>query len=213
MNKTIKKLTIAVVALSLILLGVVGGVAAWLVAETQTVTNTFTYGNVSISLTESTNSSKGEVQKDQDEKLTGIHFENVVPGDKLNKEVTVTVDATSEKCYVYVLIKNDLGTAASYNISVAPAQNAQWENLGTSDKGTLYRYIGATDNVVSASTSMTVFTTLTFQGEQLDAAALEALRDKTIVIQAYAHQADNTDQTTADKAAKIWAGITTQNNG
>ena len=200
MNKTIKKLTIAVVALSLILLGVVGGVAAWLVAQSSEVTNTFTVGQISIELTETSSDT------DKTEDNGGYKFTHVLPGDKLNKVATVTVNEGSEKCYVYVLITNNLNGYAEYNM------NTSWVKIGEKDNAILYRYTEAPVNALTAKVDCPVFTTLTFE-ETIVAADKTTLDGKTVVLKAYAHQADNTNVDTADDAAKIWAGITPQNNG
>lgn len=219
MNKTIKKLTIAVVALSLVLLGVVGGVIAWLTAESGTVTNTFSYGTINIALSETSGSLKATVNG------TGLDFTHVVPGDKLEKEVTVTVKEGSEKCYVYVLVTNNLaitslnGAAPAYDIDLYDAgsnSDGKWALVATSadNKTMLYRYT-ATVNAVDGDKELPVFNNVIFAGNltNADIEQLEAI-DEGIVLKAYAHQAENladTDDASvalADAAAKTWAGVT-----
>ena len=65
----------------------VGGTLAWLTATTDTVTNTFTVGDINITLAETT----GNTYK-------------FVPGDKLAKDPKVTVTGGSEDCYLFVRI-------------------------------------------------------------------------------------------------------------
>ena len=67
----------------------VGGTLAWLTADGGTVTNTFTVGDVKIALTETGTES-------------GAKNYNFVPGDKLAKDPKVTVQATTEPCYVFL---------------------------------------------------------------------------------------------------------------
>lgn len=189
---TTKKLIIAVVALSLALVGVVGGTLAWLSATSKTVTNTFTYGTIKIELEET----KGDEQTDG-----SILFPRVLPGAQVEKDPTVTVVEGSEKCYVYVLIDNQLKGSAEYNIMNT------WTEVKTTDTKTLYRYFEVVD-AISAEKKLPVFTQLTFSKE-LEADNIPDLANKNVIITAYAHQADNTDMATANSAAESWAFPTT----
>lgn len=189
---TTKKLIIAVVALSLALVGVVGGTLAWLSATSKTVTNTFTYGTIKIELEET----KGDKQTDG-----SILFPRVLPGAQVEKDPTVTVKAGSEKCYVYVLIDNQLKGSAEYNIM------DKWIVVKTTDTKTLYRYSEVVD-AISAEKKLPVFTQLKFS-EKLEADNIPDLANKNVIITAYAHQADNTDMATANSAAESWAFPTT----
>lgn len=78
---------IALVASTLLLGSAIGGTMAWLTAETNAVTNTFTVGNINIALTET----------------TGNEYD-FVPGDKIAKDPKVTVTAGSEACYLFVKV-------------------------------------------------------------------------------------------------------------
>lgn len=194
---TTKKLTIAVIALSLILVGVVGGTLAWLSATSETVTNTFTYGTITIKLEEPIGEGNGYV------------FSRVLPGAQVEKDPTVTVVEGSEKCYVYVLIDNQLGDKATYDIDTT-----KWARIdGETGTQALYRYLIGSDNIVdafSADVEIPVFKHLTFAGS-LNKKTIEEedLANKKVIITAYAHQADNTDMATADAAAESWAFTTT----
>lgn len=193
---TTKKLIIAVVALSLALVGVVGGTLAWLSATSNTVTNTFTYGTIKIELKET----NGDKQTDG-----SILFPRVLPGAQVAKDPTVTVVKGSEKCYVYVLIDNQLGDKATYDIDTTKWARID-EKTGTQ---ALYRYLIGSDNIVdafSADVEIPVFAHLTFAGS-LDKKTIEdeEFANQNVIITAYAHQADNTTQTVADDAAKAWA--------
>ena len=50
-----KKITLTVTALALVICVAIGATLAWLVDKTDDVTNTFTYGNIDITLTETWN--------------------------------------------------------------------------------------------------------------------------------------------------------------
>ena len=47
-----KKTTVAIIVFGLVLCFTVGGALAWLIDTTPSVTNTFTYGDIEIDLTE-----------------------------------------------------------------------------------------------------------------------------------------------------------------
>ena len=94
----------------------VGSTFAYLTAETNTVKNTFTVGNVSFDdlnggLTESL-VKRGTDGKyfDADEAgkwtVTENKYENLVAGEDLYKDPTVHIAANSEDCYVYAKIVN-----------------------------------------------------------------------------------------------------------
>ena len=82
-----KKSFIMALALVLVFAVAVGGVVAWLTATTDPVKNTFTVGDINIALTET----------------TGNNYQ-VIPGDTQKKDPTVTVEAGSEACYLFVKI-------------------------------------------------------------------------------------------------------------
>ncbi len=166
----------------------VGGTIAWLTATTETVTNTFTTSDISIELAETT----GDSYK-------------IVPGATVNKDPKATVKSGSEKCYLYVKITNNLvlsnNTVATYNINTT-----DWNLVGESGNTKLYCYNGIVD-ASTAAVEKTVFTQVTYDGEKITKENIEQLKDKTIVLQAYAHQSDHTTKEVADAAAKAWAGI------
>lgn len=85
-----KKLFISVVAVALVACFAIGGTLAWLTDTTDPVTNTFTVGDINITLDEST----GDDYK-------------VIPGTSLAKDPTVTVEANSEKCWLFVKVQEE----------------------------------------------------------------------------------------------------------
>ena len=201
---TTKKLVIAVVALSMALVIAIGGTLAFLVAQSNTVTNTFTYGNIALTLAETKGEEKDGVRE----------FGKVVPGATIEKDPTVTVTANSENCYVYVKIENNV--VLNGNVIVeCNIDEEVWIPVGSTtnddDKSTitLYRYHEKVANSANDTVLDKVFETVTFGDfTSADVSGLDAIADD-IVITAYAHQSDNTSMDVADNAAKVWAGITT----
>lgn len=82
-----KKSFVMVLALVLVFAVAVGGVVAWLTDKTGSVVNTFTVGDINITLTESPN---------LDLKM--------VPGNTIAKDPKVTVVGGSEACYLFVKV-------------------------------------------------------------------------------------------------------------
>ena len=88
-----KKKTALIVSLALIIVCLIGGTIAFLTDKTDTVTNTFTIGKVDIDLTETKPGENGGTAQ-------------MTPGCDIEKDPTVTVDADSEDCYVYIKIED-----------------------------------------------------------------------------------------------------------
>lgn len=91
------KLTITLIALGLVFTMTLGGTIAWIVDTTETVKNTFTYGNIDITLTE-TDTGDGD-----NDALTNKY--TMIPGNTIEKDPVVTVKANSEACWLFVKIE------------------------------------------------------------------------------------------------------------
>jgi len=172
-----KKKTLALVlALTLLVAGVVGGTLAWLTDRTAEVKNTFTVGDINISLTETTTDYK------------------MVPGNTIAKDPTVTVKANSEACWLFVQVteSTDLKDFITYAIAEG------WTEL---QDGVYYREVpaSAADQTFSvlAGNAVTVKSDVT--RTMLETAKTDA---PTLTFQAYAIQKDHF--ATADAAwAKV----------
>ena len=123
MNKFLKVLLIMLCAVVLVVLSV-AGTLAWLSARTQTATNTFTAGDISITLVQNT------VQTDT----------KIVPGKGYTVDPVVTVNAGSEDCYLFVKIDTpeNFNTIFTYTIATG------WLELAGTP-GVYYREVKATD--------------------------------------------------------------------
>lgn len=111
---------IALLALVLVIGCVAGGTVAWLVAKTDPVVNTFTYGNIDITLTET--------------KRTY----NIVPGVALDKDPKVTVKAGSEDCWLFVKVEQPIAFATGVSYEIADG----WTKL---EDGVYYREVSKAD--------------------------------------------------------------------
>lgn len=171
---------IALLALVLVIGCVAGGTVAWLVATSDTVTNTFTYGNINIALTETTGTSY-----------------KIIPGTDITKNPKVTVKAGSEACWLFVKVEES-GTFVADKVTYAIDKG--WKAL-EGEKGVYYREVAAvtadTDFSVLEGNKITVKDTLT-KGDIKDIAAT----NPALKITAYAVQQENI----AD-AATAWSKI------
>ena len=83
-----KKSLALLVALVLAIGCVIGGTLAWLTAKTDPVVNTFTYGDINITLSET----------------TGNDYK-IIPGVNIGKDPKVTVKKDSEACWLFVKVE------------------------------------------------------------------------------------------------------------
>lgn len=201
----IKRIAVLLLAVVLLIGGTIGGTLAWLSAQTNAVTNTFTVGNITIDLKEHKLNDDGTL--DTTTEVTENNNYKIVPGGTQPKDPFITVKQGSEKCYVYVLVTNNLVidnvTVATPNFDKYP----NWESIATNGNSTLYRH----NAIVDASTNdqpLQVFSEIKY-ADTITETTITQLKDKTIVIDAFAHQSDNTNQATADAAAKAHFGFTT----
>lgn len=172
-----KKKTLALVlALTLLVAGVVGGTLAWLTARTAEVKNTFTVGDINIALTETTRDYK------------------MVPGNKLDKNPTVTVKANSEACWLFVKVTESENLKDFITYAIAEG----WTEL---QDGVYYREVPASNAdqtfPVLAGNAVTVKDTVT--KEMLTA---KDFANPTLTFKAYAVQKDN-----VASASDAWAKV------
>lgn len=124
---------IALLALVLVIGCVAGGTVAWLVATSDTVTNTFTYGNIDIALAEN----------------TGKDYK-IIPGTDITKDPKVTVKGGSEACWLFVKVEEVGAISTITTDPVHYAIDTGWAQLKDKDgkdvSGVYYRLVDAVDN-------------------------------------------------------------------
>lgn len=84
------KLVVAMLAVTLLIGCAIGGTVAWLTDKTTAVVNTFTYGDINITLSET----------------TGNDYK-IIPCVNITKDPKVTVNPNSEACYLFVKITEE----------------------------------------------------------------------------------------------------------
>ena len=182
---------VLVLALTLIV-GVAGGATfAWLTAKSDTVVNTFTYGDINITLEENTGSDY-----------------KIIPGVDIEKDPLVTVEAGSEACWLFVKVEEENwpefadgegeNAVRKVNYDIADGWT---KGDGTSIPANVYYREVAANNAdqefpVLKDNKITVSNTLT----KIDIKGLSATPKLSIT--AYAIQKDG-----MDNAEKAWAAI------
>ena len=112
-----KKIVAFILVFALALALGIGGTVAWLV-DKKTVTNTFTFGDINIKLTET--GVDGETVKSKT-------FDSLVPGEIVAKDPMVTVVAGSETCYIFVKIEEQNNSAGEGEKYINWDVNSDWK--------------------------------------------------------------------------------------
>lgn len=148
-------------AATLALTATVGGTLAWLIAE-DTVTNTFTYGDINIELTET------DTGLDADDNDKTNEYE-MVPGNNITKDPTITVEADSEDCYLFVqLNKSDnFDTFMTYEVNeevwtaLDGVENVYYCEVSKSDKDQIFNVLLNDEVKVKDNVTKDMFNSLT----------------------------------------------------
>lgn len=188
-----KKSLALVLALAMIVVCVVGGTLAWLIATTGSVTNTFTYGDINIKLEETGATAAVDGSATKEFKM--------IPGYTIAKDPKVTVLAGSEKCYLFVkVVKSaNFDTFMTYNMAdgwtaLDGVNGVYYRVVDTADMGTAYS--------VLANDKVTVKDTVT----KADMNALTEATQPTLTFTAYACQY-NSSNNTPFTAEAAWAKV------
>ena len=116
------KTFVIILALVLVFGAGVGGTLAWLTDATASVTNTFTVGDINITLAETTSDYK------------------MVPGNEIAKDPKVTVEGGSEACWLFVKVDETENFDDFMTCAIADG----WTAL-TGTPGVYYRQVAASD--------------------------------------------------------------------
>lgn len=124
------KAFVAILALVLALGCAAGGTFAWLVTKTDPVVNTFTYGDINITLGET----------------TGNDYK-IIPGVNIEKDPKVSVTANSEACWLFVKVEEE-GTFVTNKVTYS-IRDGWTQGTGANGNGVpenvYYREVSADD--------------------------------------------------------------------
>ncbi len=179
MKTKTKALVLACCAVLLVITTVFVTVAY--LTDTKTVTNTFTVGKVAITLDEARVKADGTA--DGTDRVTQNEYK-LMPGHEYKKDPTIHIDADSEDCWVFVKVVNEIATIEDSTNTVAAQMTT---NYWTKVEGATNVY--AYKEIANANDNLNVFANFKIKGD-IDGTTLATYKDKTIVVTAYAVQAD-----------------------
>ena len=223
-TRKLRKVLLTVCCAALLVCVTIGATVAYL-TSTATVENTFTVGNVKITLdeadTDNDNNTADNVTIDGKVRDTANNY-HIFPDGQYDKDPIVHVDQNSENCYLFVKVENGLAaieaaatigegdTAQQMTIADQMAANG-WVPLA--DVANVYYYTDGKGTTLTANAGKNIDVFSAFKisdavigGERPDDAAesdtnkyLGDYADATITVTAYAIQADG-----FDTAAEAW---------
>lgn len=163
-----------------VMVGSIAGTVAWLTDSTTPVTNTFTVGDINITLTET----------------TGTTYK-IIPGTDITKDPKVTVKANSEACWLFVKVEKSNWNNNKISYTMAEG----WTAL-TGHDGVYYREVNATtadtDFAVIKDNKITVSSDLT----KSEVKTIKDAGEVKLTFTAYAVQKENVS-TAADAWTKL----------
>lgn len=161
---------IAMLALVLVIGCAVGGTVAWLVSSTDPVVNTFTYGDINITLSETT----GDSYK-------------IIPGVNIGKDPKVTVKKDSEACWLFVKVEEE-GTFVANKVTYSIADG--WTK-GDGTKIPANVYYRAVDAVTSDTDFAVLKDNKIYVSEELSKRDIQSITAQPkLTFTAYAVQKD-----------------------
>lgn len=203
MKTKTKALILAVCAVLLVVTTVFATVA--FLTSTATVTNTFTFGKVAITLDETDVDVAGAPIAGAARVIENEY--HLLPGHEYTKDPTIHVAAGSENCWLFVKVENGLKNIIDGpdTIEAQLAANG-WTLLD--GEANIYWY----ENVAAATNDIPVFRSFKINGE-ITNEEIADYGDAKIVVVAYAVQADGftSEPTPAENAMAAWTAA--QNAG
>lgn len=158
--KTTKKALLLALCAVLLVVSTVFATLAYLQAETQVVRNTFTVGEIEITLDEAKVTEYGV--KDGDTRVLKNEYK-LIPGHEYIKDPTVHVDPDSEKCYVFVEVINKIANIEADTTIAAQMAGLGWKQMGATN---VWYYNTPVDPSVSGTDlNLEVFKTFTVKGD------------------------------------------------
>lgn len=199
------KLFLMLTALTLVLCTIITGTVAWLIADTDPVINTFTYGDINILLDET------DTNKDGDNNPNTNNYA-MMPGNPITKDPKVTFKANSENAWLFVKLEksSNFDDFMEYTVLLddpATTEVEGWIAL-ENNEGVYYRSVDKADAdaeyFVIENNTVTVKDTVT--KEMLNALDVNGANNyPTLTVTAYAVQRDERIASASDAWGKITA--------
>lgn len=219
--KNAKKIVMGGVAALALVTASVMGTMAYFTSKTATVNNTFTVGDVNITLDETKTDTLGKAEttvKDGETVVVRTDKGNsykLYPGKTYTKDPTVHVSDDSENCYLFVRVENGLvGAEESGNTSISKQIEANGWTLVPNQTDVYYLGSNGTMTEVEKKTDHTVFGSFTIDssksGDDLSVFEEANIKITAGAVQAMGIEAD--DITTAWNAVAPLTSTTNSNN-
>ena len=189
--KTVRKTLILAACAIMLVCATIAGTLAYLTAN-DSVTNTFTVGNVNITLDEAKVNENGEPVTPA--QRVDANTYKLLPGQTYTKDPIIHVSDTSEDCYVFVKVTNNISAveATGDNTIAKQLEKNGWNPVAA--RSNVYYQ----ENAVSANDNVNVFGSFTVSADA-DSVDLEGVDGKTIAVTAYAVQ-----KATFNTAVEAW---------
>ena len=206
--KAMSKVLLLALCAVLLVVSTVFATLAYL-TSTDSVKNTFTFGQVSITLDEATVKTDGTIisgsDREKTDGRTGANTYHLIPGHMYTKDPTIHVSDDSEDCWLFVKLENGLKEI----IKSDPEIPMSIEDQMTEKRN--WTLIDQTNNIyaynaivyVSENAHIPVFDAI----ELTDNAEVQNYGSATIVVTAYAVQADgfnDAKKTAVQNATDAW---------
>ena len=207
-NKKAKKVVALLLCAVLLVVGSVSATVAYL-TDSKSVTNTFTVGKVAITLDEAITDVYG-VADGTNRAQTGNKYK-LIPGHTYVKDPTITVEANSEDCYLFVKVVNgikDYEVASGSNKTIAEQIGLNgWTKLDSASTPTYNVYYQMytsqdTSKKVKVFENFEIAPDVNTEASTKDAWAAVTESNTKITITAYAVQEDGLNVGNAWNAVK-----------
>lgn len=142
-----KKIFVTGLAFVLVIVASITGTLAWLTATTSAVTNTFTVGDINITLIE-TKKPSGETETNTDKTTKPVTdwSAKLIPGTTYHKNPVVAVlDTTTVDCYLFIKFDNGDPSKTWLDYTSLLDSDHGWTEL-TTGSNIWYREVGANDS-------------------------------------------------------------------
>lgn len=194
-----KILTLMCCAVLLVCISV-GATVAYL-TSTANVTNTFTVGNLAITMDETAVDTNGVAIADAERRTANTY--HIVPNHTYVKDPIVHFPSTNDKSYVFVKVQNDLAayesTATGYVNIATQITNNGWAALNGVNN-VFYQVVEKSNQ----DQNLNVFQNFTIDANAQTVAGFDQIASKQILINAYAIQFDGFADANAAWTAGNW---------
>lgn len=183
-----------IIALTLIICYTIGGTVAYLIKKAEPLVNTFTIGDIKITLEEGDDDGNGDPTKNQ---------YSFGPNAQINKQAVVTVKSGSENCWLFVNVteSESFGDYLKYGIdsgwlAMPNISGVYYMSVNASNIDQTFNVLEGENNQVTAADGVTQ--------EMVDKLGTEGNPPfPTLTFKAYAVQKD----ADIDTAAEAWSKI------